>query len=646
MLTALLEKNKIHTALIVDDVFDEKPTASDIGPENEAWTIFNDDISPELRTKITETYPAAAGIPFDQCITDDSYVATIWSLREELGKIAADLFENYLKDQKDDLLYVQNLKNQLEALNLTVSTSGRDFANAVPDAQLIIIDLFLDKAQDSMSIQYSKNKLREALRTCPSTPPLVILMSRSPRLDAKREEFRDEVGLLDSGFRILKKDEINNTDRLSILLERLTQNRTDSLALARLFHEFDIGAKLATDRTLRLLRKLRLSDIGQIQQLLLNGEGQPIGSYFVDVFDRVFRHEIERETGMIEAAIALNSFSTEKYPPPYLAGSPDLQELVQRFLSQNESRLRLPASLGSGVAFGDILQIAEGVSTEQVIGNILVDLTPENVVLVLTPACDLQRGGAPRILLLIGTVKPLTAKNWTYGTDARTAAIRIGEELCWIQWDLKHIDTVSNEQLNRSIKSGCIHVVGRLREGHALELQQRVLTGLGRVGQIAALPATFAVRLSAFYPNTEGKLQSIPIDALSDGAVCFVGRDSSKGQALRLVVTETVCDELLTAIGNLQQTQVAKRAWQAVERIKISDFRQIMNAGLDLKNVGAEQWKKFGDPPLGLLAWNYEIPDTPLSNGHLSNAGIVLLIQDTQLEDSPGLKNVKATLVD
>lgn len=637
-LAELLKQNSIHAALIVDDVFDDAPTASDIGPNNSAWAIFNDDLSAAQREKIAKIYPPATNLSFDECIAEDAYVAAIWSLRDELGQISGELFETYIADQHADRLYVKNLEEQLKALELVVHTSGRNFIEGNHEVELIIIDLFLDKSQDS--IQHSKKKLIEAIQKDPTNPPLVILMSRSSRLETKREEFRDEVGLLDSGFRILKKEEINDATRLTALLERLTQSRTDSLALARLLHEFDIGARLATERTIRLLRKLRLSDIGQIQQLLLNGEGQPVGSYLVDVFDRVFRHEIERENGIIEAAIALNHFSADKYPPPYVAGSPELQELVQRFLNQNESRLRLPTASNSSAAFGDLLRISEGTSTEEVQRDILVDLSPENIALVLTPACDLQRQEAPRILLLIGTVKPLTAKDWTYGNDAKTSAIRIEGELRWVQWHLKHIDTVSSDQLNRSLKEGRIQVAGRLREGHALELQQRVLAGLGRVGQIATLPATFSVKLSAFIPNPEGRLQRLEIDALSDGAVCFVGREPRGEQALRLVMTETASEELFIAITSLQQGQVAQRAWQAIERIRTNDFRRLINDGLNLKKVNDKGWKPFGEPPCGLIAWNYNTLDGSLSSGELANAGVLLLIEDIKTSDAPGLKDV------
>ena len=54
----------------------------------------------------------------------------------------------------------------------------------------------------------SKNLLTKSLETRVKNPPLVILMSRSENLEAKRDEFRDDVGLIDSGFRILRKAEL------------------------------------------------------------------------------------------------------------------------------------------------------------------------------------------------------------------------------------------------------------------------------------------------------------------------------------------------------------------------------------------------------------------------------------------------------
>lgn len=645
-LSELLAERRIQVALIVDDVYDAVPTATDIDPGSEAWANFNDDLTPEQRALIIEVYPAAASIRFDECVADDRYVAAVWQLRDALGELTAPLFEAYTADQATDENYVRVVKERLEALGLAVATAGRNFAEALRDADLVVIDLFFGKAQDPASLDESKKRLRDALQPRLANPPLVILMSRSSRLESKRDEFRDDVGLLDSGFRILKKEDLENTNRLELQLERLAENSADSHALARLFHAIEIGVMQGAERTLRLLRKLRLSDVGQIQQLLLDAERQPVGSYLVDVFDRVLQHEIEREVGIIDAALALNGFSAVKYPPPYVSGSADLQELVQRLLTQNENRLRLPGSVNAFVAFGDLLRMTPEADAERLQREILVDLTFENVLLVLTPACDLQRGVAPRILLLVGTVKPLAVKDWSYGDDVRTPAIRIDGEMRWVKWNLKHIDTVSHSQLEKAFESGDVRLVGRLREGHALELQQRVLAGLGRIGQMAALPGTFPVELELFYPDIEGRLKSLDVQALADGAVCFVGREENGGAMLRLVMTEVICDGVLSALASVAEDQVAQHARLAFKHVKSTpDLRRLMVQGLDLKGVNDQGWKEIpsetgaesGVRKMGLIAWNYIVPDEPLQRSNLIKAGIVLLIRDAGRPDVPGL---------
>ena len=76
-----------------------------------------------------------------------------------------------------------------------------------------------------------------------------------------------------------------------------------------LFHAWETGLTGARDRTTALIRKLRLADLAQIYELLLSAEGEPTGSYLVDIFDKVLQHEIEREAPIIDAAVALNSLT-------------------------------------------------------------------------------------------------------------------------------------------------------------------------------------------------------------------------------------------------------------------------------------------------------------------------------------------------
>lgn len=644
-LADLLADRGIRRALIVDDACDPVPTAADMRSAAGEWVIFNDDLEQRHRDLIKKHHPASAGRRFDELIGDDGYVEAVWSLRDQLDGLAEPLFEIYDANQAADGRYVAVAQERLEALGLVVETSGRSFAGHELIADLVVIDLYFGGGQDDAALEDSKKLLAEAIAPRAANPPLVILMSRSENLEGKRDEFRDEVGLVDSGFRIIRKSDLDEGDRLERQLERLAQNAVDTRRLAQFFAALDAGIADAAGRTLKLMRRLKLSDVGQIQQLLLDVEGEPTGSYLVDVFDRVLQNEIEAQAGIIEAAVGLNEFSSTQHPPPYVAGSPDLQELVERMLTQNAGRLALPGSSDGLVTFGDLLQAAAPAGEGAPLA-LPVDLPVDGVLLVLTPVCDLQRGGAPRILLLVGVAKPLTARDWSYGADARTAAVRINGELRWIKWNLKHLDTVSWGKLEDALKAGAVRIVARLREAHALEVQQRVLSGLGRVGLVAPMPATFAVEIEAYFAGVASAAIRLDVPALVDGAVCFVGRDEDSNPSLRLVLTEGGCDGLEVALAALDSNQVAPSAHTALNHIKSSgDLRRMLSAGLTLKGVGADGWTLIdsetgastGIPKMGLIAWNFAGYAAPLIAKQLNKAGIILLIKDVVAAGAVGL---------
>lgn len=646
-LEALLLEKGIRSALIVDDVFDRVPKASDIGVTNEEWSIFIDDLQAEQKDEIVAKYPQAETARADELIADDGYVATLWEMRERLGEGAERLFESYIADQEADDAFARLAREKLEALGLVCETEGREFETKAATADLIVIDLFFGTAQDEAAMNTSKQKLRSALAPRASDPPLVILMSRSPRLSGKRDEFRDEVGLLDSAFRIIQKSDLHTPNRLERQIERLVENVRESKRLAAFFHALKIGMSAATERTLLLLRRLRLSDIGQIQELLLSVEGESTGSYLVDIFDGVLQHEIERDRGIIDAALALNAFAAANHPPPYVAGSADLQQLVQRLLSQNAERLRMSGAQESALSFGDILQMRQDADPEELRRSLLVGIAADKVLLVLTPACDLQREGVPRILLLVGTLKHLGAKDWSYGPDARTPAILVDGVLQWIKWDLKHIDTVAQDAVQDAIDRGEIRVVARLRNAHALELQQRVLSGLGRVGLVARLPATFPVMVEAYYANSTAYPARLDVPALNDGAVCFVGRDEKGNQVLRLVLTEGSCDGILEAVTELSEEDVADASRAAFRHVRdTTDLRRLLSSGIDLNSVGPKNWTAISSltdtqrvPKLGLIAWNH--PGGDALGKDTRHAGIILIVRDANLPDAPGLDEAR-----
>ena len=136
----------------------------------------------------------------------------------------------------------------------------------------------------------------------------------------------------------------------------LRRTMTTRFEFAAFLAAWELGLGGAAKEFMKLMRRLDLSDYCKIREVLLDVEGQPLGSYMLDVFDRVLQHEIEGHVPTISAAQELNAIDPTKYPAPYIAGSSDLQDLVARSLWQNVERLKVTGNIaGMPVSFGDML---------------------------------------------------------------------------------------------------------------------------------------------------------------------------------------------------------------------------------------------------------------------------------------------------
>jgi hypothetical protein len=604
-LAELLAARGVQRALVVDDACDEIPRAVDLTAGAGEWATFAADLMPEHRDLLDQVSPETTALTFDQRAADDRYVAAVWSVRDQFEGLAEPLFDGYEAQRAADLEYVELARAQLTALGLDASTCGREFEDRAQDVDLIVIDLYFGGGQNEAAFQESRRRLTEAVHRRRDRPPLVLLMSRSERIFERRDEFRDTVGLVDSGFRILLKPDLNAAGRLDRQLERLAENLPDTLKLAGFFNALEDGIDDAASRTLRVMRRLKLSDVGQIQQLLLEVEGEPVGSYLVDIFDRVLQHEIERDGAIIDAALAINDLTSSKHPPPFVTGSPQLQEVVERTLTQNRERLRLPGAADASVGFGDVLRPGAAVGAAAVSG---AALETDEVLVVLTPVCDLQRGVAPRVLLAGGKIKDIGALQWSYAQDARTPAILIEEELRSIKWNLKDIRTLTWGELDQAFQAGTVRVAARLREAHALEIQQKMLAGLGRVGLVAPMPATFPVSLEVFGLGPDGALIPLPFAALADDAVIWVGRDDDGAPIRRLVPTERLCDGLDDCLAGLDEATIFEGARPALNHVRTSgELRRLLAAGLDVTALQAGNWLKVPAPTGG-----QQVPDMAL----------------------------------
>lgn len=628
----LLRQAGVTHALVVDDAFDLTPTPDDLLIDEDDWAQLFDDLTGPDVARLGALYPRYREVRGDELRRDPAFIATLWEHRADFAPAVTRFFERYEADKASDARLLDPLLDFLRGVGLNCATSGRDFTNKADGVQLIFVDLYLKTAQREDDIRLSVEGVSAICARRKASPPLVVLMSRSNALPDKRKAFRDDAQLYESNFRILSKEDISNRLRLERTVTRLVTHYEDAKKLSAFVNAWGAGLDAARERTTALIRRLRLADLAQIYELLLSAEGEPMGSYLVDVFDKVLQHEIERDEAIIGSALELNALKGDSYPPPYVPDDPDLQDLIYRSLFQNRARLKLAGTVTGSVAFGDILHPAGRPAADA--PSLADELHPDKVLAVLTPACDLQRGGAKRVLLLGGTLKPLARESWTYGDEgAKTPVIEMVDGTrFWVKWDLKHIFAWSQIELASLLGAGRLRIEARLRESHALELQQKLLSNLGRVGALAPMPATFEVRVEAFYPGMENQLCRLEVPALNDGGVCFVGRSKldSKMEE-RLVLTEAACDSLSAAIIALDQNTINERARALLQEIrKTPEMLQTLERGVllssnrpgDWKDIRASDGRTFGYVRRVFIKDGEAGPDRQ----KLSNAGVLLSV--------------------
>ena len=555
-LKTILEEKGIRKAVVIDDAFDEAPQPDEL--DDGDWSTFLDDIKEEDFEQLFELYPKFDETHESTLRKSPGFISVLWDNRNEFkGTAAATLFRDYENSSKTECGRLEKIVQKLIDVGLTCAKVGRDFLDEALEADIIVIDLFLGRQRSDDDINVGVNLVRQLVMGRTDSPPLIILTSNSDRLDDKKDDFRDKAGLLASTFRVESKPNLERGGKLELILRRLASHYEDAKRVAGFLYAWDECLKGKRESFLRQIRRLDLPDLAQIRTLLLNSEGERLGDYLIDVADRVLQHEIEGDDRTIEAALKLNNIDLANYPAPHLTGTPDLQKLVHRMSFTHLGRLRLSEDKGiPNLQFGDILKW---------MGK------REQLFLVMTPACDLVRDDTEHIMLLPGKLLQLRPGDWSYRNDnvVRTSVIILAnEQHNWIKWNIKAVETRRRNDLIESLRQGGpITRIARLRETHAIELQQKLLARLGRIGKPANLPASFPISMSLFYIDTSGKAQNLDIGDV-ESASCYVGRTKDSKPAQHLVLTEQTCDRIAQTLRELNGDSVVESVRKSLEAVK------------------------------------------------------------------------------
>lgn len=628
-LRKLLEDSGIRKAVVIDDVFDDAPRPDELNEGD--WSNFFDDLSEAGNKQLAELFPAYETMDRSDLQESQNFIDILWDNRTTLPSGSSKiLFVDYETTNATERARLEDLVRELESFGLTCEKMGRDLQDGAKDADLIVIDLFLGRSQSGEDMARAVRRAKDLVKERINSPPLVILTSRSHRLNENRDVFRDEAGLLGSTFRVESKKSLINEGKLEAVLTRLAQHYEDAKRVAGFVHAWDTGLEHARKNFVRVLRRLDLSDLAQTRALLLDFEGQKLGEYLLDVADRVLQHEIEDDDDTIAAALELNKINLERYPAPHLAGSPDLQELVHRMVFQHPDRLRLSEADGKvELQFGDVLRWKTEDARE---------LTAD-VSLVMTPACDLVRDGAERVLLLSGTLESLQPRNWSYKAGpVRTAIVILpDEDRKWIRWNLKNVSTLSWGEVDTLIgKQNRLTRIGRLRAIYAIEIQQMLLTDMGRIGRPANMPVPFPVTVSLFYVDTKCTARRLEVEG-SESAACYVGRGASTQPVHRLVLTEQTCDQIKQKLQILDINSVRGSARASLAAVKEDKgfFTRFERGEIEMSpDKGTKFIKNASNNVCAAIIRGEDMDDGTNVTGDSRKAALIVKVTDIPEEDS------------
>lgn len=544
-LREILTREKITSAAIIDDVYDELPLSQDINQDS--WNVFVDDLSDVDEATIKDGYIDPEG-RWDELRRDENFIKFLWEHRNE-AEVFKHLFDTYEADRTAGQARLEPLRALLfDDLKLEGRTYGSRQLDAPIASQLLFIDLFLGTPQDQDARDKAMQRVKDVVAARREESPMVVLMSSSTRLEQMRDEFRDEAELVGSQFRIMPKALLDDPPEVYDLLSRLTASYQDSLRVNGFLYLWQEALREATNRFLKTVRRLDLRDYADLQMLVLNAEDESLGTYLLEVFGKYFQFEIEEDARLAAEAVKLNEMTWDTYPAPHFLPAADSERIADGLLFRSAKVL----SRSGPPEFGDVLfstrvdALGEGVEPSANFAK-----GERIALLVLNAACDLQHEKVKRIFFIAGVARPSKLQRHTR-PDMLLTPVLFHDGISYVvEWDpgAPVAWTLNDVAQQLNLEAPSFERVRRFRTVFSLQLQQRFTSDLSRVGTPVMPPMQHVTAARISYRDKSGHLHDlISIETENRQAILLVGWEKKKEYVDRLMLDLDVVSKLRIAM--------------------------------------------------------------------------------------------------
>jgi hypothetical protein len=536
----------ISQVAIIDDGYDvptvESLNAGEIG---DFWATIERE--QEMLDELEKLLGRKVSKPED---IDDDVVRELWLGKGELKTLsdpcAKKLFATKLQMRAD----LDALSGYLRMLGLDPIEVGAENDLPDPSIKLVFLDYILNPRATDNPGQLAISKAVQMYERVKEDEgkPFIILISLRRSVEQEKEKFRHDCKILGGMFGFIAKEDIKNKEKLYLKLISFGIGDRNHLAIQRFVDALVESLTLVVEEFKEKIRTLDIQDYSFVQLLSLHEEGQPLGDYILWLFEATLGYMFRNSELVRREQRNLDKLEFEEGLRWQTQPSTRLAEVYRYALTEPAVEELGPHPLDK-----------KGRMPLLALGDIFIKNETNSLLMVINATCDLafaptgSRKCDPEqpIFLVPGVLEALD-EGRTGEEVVRTELFEYDSKSYRIKWDYKHVYSQKYRNIWGYFKKQGYSRISRLRLPYALEVQQKFVSNVARIGVPISPPLFAKANMELLWYNNEDKKLHLVGDPISDGVVIIHGV-----QGDRFIPTvdciSVLLDKIATIISSLEK---------------------------------------------------------------------------------------------
>lgn len=475
----------IRKAVVIDDAFGPPPPGQVSAEDKDSWgdaVVKDANAIQALRNVFAE----ANNQPDDELpamLTGDSqHLKKLWYSykRAELPTARLDVLFDVAAQAmaaKADkaVTVVEALTALIGAENVLTFDSYEDAAEALVNADLAVVDFYINNNDD---VHTALQRIADAAPVL-VRPKLLFFMSSVASLEVQKQ-VRAKINMRSAFFDVMLKQDITS-EFLNEKIKTRCASYASNSALESIIDEALKATREAVADFEACCKELEVHDLRLLDLTRLNAEKESIQEYLTWLFSEALAAKARR--------LALPKIIQKAIEPESIGFSGQIEQGQILFDMYSEVVFAPPVATGKSIRFGELIRNAA---------------TPNKFLLVLTPACDLQRCEPSKMVLCtVATASDYSnpkslAQQKLFGkhSDGRLCHLFVDRQqsgapsFFLLDWHLNEVETHAIRDL---LDEGHVRMAV-MNELFAHEVKEEVLRSIGRVGTQIDPPPPLALK--------------------------------------------------------------------------------------------------------------------------------------------------------